>query len=354
MNLKEEVKKELKKSKIEIKFFKKEKDFLDFLKNIDFQKTLLISDQGFAGKYLEKKGFKDFFKIKREDLKNVNLAKRKVKNKKLIIGFGGGRSLDIAKKTAADLSLSLWSIPTAPSHEGILSPTASLYQRNKKKSFLCFYPQKVVVPLFLWEEAKRHQIAGSFDILGNFISLEDVFLANKIRGERIKKKELNLVLNSLALILKFLKSKKLEDLASALFLSGLAMKESSRYCSGSEHEIEKMLAPHFSEFLHGELVAVGVLICAKVYQKYQKEFPKDLIFNPKNIYPKILKILKQKNLLGMVKKIFENKKFQKISPEVLKATSQLRSERYTLWNFLDSQKVDFQKLIKEIQKDFQR
>ncbi len=341
-NSKELLKKELKREKIKVRRRKSERRFLNELKDME-RKYVFVSDTGFAGEYLKSHGISKIFQIIREDIKNVSECKKfllKVRGKG-VVGFGGGRSLDVAKKVAYDTEKKLILIPTAPSHNGLISRTASLYENSKKKSFLCKYPSKVVIPYFLWKSAKRHAKAGILDVLGSITAVEDVYLSHNHTNEKISIRELKLALFG---IFSVIKMKKLKDLEVALLAQGLAMKNSSRYCSGSEHEIEKCLAQEFKNYFHGELVGVGTLISAKVYSEKVSE---NLIFDPESLFDETVKLYKKCSVLSTVKKILYVDFISK-SSEILKNVHKIRPERFTLWNIINPRKLNFREILLEI------
>ncbi len=343
------IKKELEDNNIKLELVYEEKELKDKLAfMIANSKPLIITDKGFAGEYLDSLGIDaSIFKISREDLKNVDKAKRDAlrHDSKAIVGFGGGRALDVAKKTAYDLGIKLVLIPTAPSHDGVISRTASLYNDGIKKSFLCKYPTRILAPLYLWSSAERHKRAGTLDVLSNIISLQDVFLANRMIGETIKERELKLASLSIILISKL---HSLDDLAMAIFSSALAMRDSSRYCSGCEHELEKALAPHFPQYMHGELVGLSSLICAEIYKTSKDVLPEELLF-PLDVLPEeLFEIYRKKGLGVVISHFLEDENFMKNAPELMKKASTIRPERYTLWNVVDSAKVDFEDLLNKI------
>ena len=62
------------------------------------------------------------------DIKSIKDIEKKVSQKKsdLVIGVGGGRSVDIAKMIGFNLDKPFVSIPTSASHDGIASPFVSV------------------------------------------------------------------------------------------------------------------------------------------------------------------------------------------------------------------------------------
>ncbi len=339
------LKKELKREGIKVRRKRSENKLVKFLRNLEFKQAAFITDKGFAGEYLSRCGVENIFKISREDLENVREAKLFFHRcrAKIVVGFGGGRALDVAKKVAYDTQRKLVLIPTAPSHNGIISPTASLYEGEKKKSFPCKYPELVVIPFPLWFRAERHIFSGIMDVLGTITAVEDVFLANVLKGEEIKTRELEFALTSVKYITR---AKRLKDIERALLCAGLAMKTSSRYCSGCEHESEKALSKELSEFMHGELVGVCTLICAYIYSQKVRE--KNLIFPPGSLFSEIFELYKTCGVLSRAKEILSSQAFIEKAPDLLKKSSKIRPERFTLWNVVNSEEIDYREIIKNL------
>lgn len=320
-----------------------------FLKDINnkeirkelFQGEIITNNSEFTEKLLLKNKIRRFFLVKNASLKSVSLLERKVKKKK-IIGIGGGRALDVAKKVASDLHLPLISIPTAPSHDGLISKNSSLYtQEGKRKTFPTTYPQKIFIPLSLWKKSGNLKKAGFCDILSNIIALEDISLAEK-HGEKFKQNYK--VLSEKAIEKATLSNER--RLAIALIYSGLAMEETSRYCSGSEHDVERLLENKMRKyhFLHGQLAGTGSLISSKIYSLYYKKFL-ELTINPKNLYRKIVTRMKRNKVLNFALEPLRVKSF---NPLWLKNLSEIRPERFNLWSVIDSSKIDWKEVIFEI------
>ena len=61
-------------------------------------------------------------------IKSINKIEKDVKkdNSDLIVGIGGGRSVDTAKLISYNLSIPFVSLPTAASHDGMASPFVSV------------------------------------------------------------------------------------------------------------------------------------------------------------------------------------------------------------------------------------
>jgi glycerol dehydrogenase-like iron-containing ADH family enzyme len=135
-------------------------------------------------------------------------------------------------------------------------------------------------------------------------------------------------------------------LAEALILSGIAMENGSQYCSGSEHETERLLERYFSgKYLHGQLAGTGTLISAKVYSQYVDKLPRTLTFDSSEIFEQLVSLMRRLDLLEFALHPLQESRF---NPNSLKGLTKVRPERYTLWNEIDSEKVDWQEVIDEL------
>jgi len=322
----------LKDRDIDLKFVENLQELFNEMKDGD----IITNDHDFTKTLLLKAGFKNFYLVRDASLQEVEDIKTKIKGKK-VIGFGGGKAIDIAKKVSFDLDLTLFSCPTAPSHDGLVSKNCSLYNKGKKETIPTKYPKKIIIPLHLWKTAGILKKAGICDLFSNFTALQDLSLA-ETKGEKFidfyKKLSFEAV-----------KPANLKDdkiLALRLIISGIAMEKSSCYCSGSEHEVEKLLESKMKgKYLHGQLVGTGLLISAKIYSIFADNFT-DLRFDPKNLFEKIKQKMKENNVYNFALMPLSDKNF---NPEFLKKLSKVRPERYTLWNFIDSEKIDWIKLF---------
>ncbi len=314
-----------------------EKRFLKELRDLG-RFSLFVTDEGFAGNYLGNR-VGSAVRIRSESVEEVTRCKLEFFRARAlsVVGFGGGRPIDVAKKTAWDLGKKLITVPTAPSHNGIASPTASLLEDGRKKSFRCGYPRKIIIPVFLWKAAERHVVSGILDVLGSVTAIADVLLSARVTGERPRPRDLSLSLRGVE---KVAEMKGLEDLEDAIISHGLAMKEDSRYCSGSEHEVEKCLSKRF-DYFHGELVGVGTLLSAYLYRDLGSGFGEGKIFDW------LLEVYRRRKVDRAVRKVLSevSPKLGNLGPE-LKA---VRPERFTLWNYLDPEKIDFRKISREIE-----
>lgn len=332
----------LREKNIEIIFCKNEKELKKNLACLS--KDILVTDNNFVRDYVDKlELFKNVFSIESEDFSEVFRIMKNSKGGK-IIGMGGGRVLDVAKMVSFQQGKRLILIPTAPTHDGLVSKNSALLVNGIKRSYPTKFPEKVIIPEHLWESSGHLKNFGKLDIIANIVALEDVSLA--MSRINFKPDEKYMKLSALA-IKKILKEKNMDDLAKALFFSGLAMEESSRYCSGSEHELEKILMPRLSLYFHGQLAGTGTLLSSKVYEICSERLPEDLFFPAENLYLEIVEIMKkQKVMEDALKPVVENDANE--IADWLREASMVRPERYTLWNEIDSKNIDWKNIIKNI------
>jgi len=329
----------LRQRRIKLKFAENEKKALRKLRG----KEIITNDSAFTRNLLKEAGFNFFHIVDEATLNTVEVIKEEMRNISAneVVAVGGGKAIDVAKKVAADLNISLISFPTAPSHDGLISKNCSLYDNDgKRKTIPAVYPRKVIVPLNLWRNSGNLRKSGICDLVSNYVALQDLSLAEK-RGEKF-----NCLYKYLSFqATKLINFEKEKHFAYALIFSGLAMEESSRYCSGSEHIIERLLEEkNQNAYLHGQLSGSGTLISAKIYSKFADKFP-ELRFDSKKLFNLVRDEMKRENIIDFALLPLKDEKF---NPDWLKEASQMRPDRYTLWNVVNSQELNWEEIIEEI------
>ncbi|MHA3964016.1 MAG: iron-containing alcohol dehydrogenase [Candidatus Thorarchaeota archaeon SMTZ1-45] len=178
----------------------------------------------------------------------------------IVLGFGGGSSLDVAKLISRDTGISWISVPTAASHDGIASEVASVSHNGYKYSEKCKAPLAVIADTSIISKAPpRLKLAGLGDIICKTSSLAEWKLAYEANDEPFNDEVYTIVKKALDSVLV---DDSLETLISAEIDAGRAMSifGSSRPCSGTEHAISHALDRVCAE-LHGLQVAFATPIC---------------------------------------------------------------------------------------------
>ena len=119
------------------------------------------------------------------NIKNINQIQKKVKSGKsdLIVGIGGGRSVDIAKLCSFNLKKPFVSIPTSASHDGIASPFVSV-RGEKPHSLVATAPLGVFVDVNVIKGAPRKLLAsGCGDLMAKITAVKDWKLGRDKTGE---------------------------------------------------------------------------------------------------------------------------------------------------------------------------
>ena len=165
---------------------------------------------------------------------------------KALIGFGGGKALDVVKYAASLAGLPYFAVPTSLSNDGFCSPQASLTLEGTRRSLPTGLPEAVVVDLAVCQRAPLplwH--SGIGDLSSKFTAVADWKLAFHRRGVPVNDLA---ALMSDASVFQFMANpvsdeKGIRLLATALMLNGIAMEiaGSSRPASGSEHLISHAL-----------------------------------------------------------------------------------------------------------------
>jgi glycerol-1-phosphate dehydrogenase [NAD(P)+] len=227
---------------------------------------------------LDSYGIKNYWFIRKEaSFDAVSKITAEIEKLKLdlILGIGGGKSVDVGKMIAYSIKKPYISIPTSASHDGISSPFVSLKGSDKPHSIKVNTPIGVLADIKLISEAPRRLLSsGCGDLIGKLTAVKDWELARDDKDEYFGTYSAHLAKLSADIIMN--KSKELlinetgvrtiiEALISAGVAAGIA--GSSRPCSGSEH-----LFSHAIEYitngkcgLHGERVGLGTIIMARLH-----------------------------------------------------------------------------------------
>jgi len=202
----------------------------------------------------------------------------------LIVGVGGGRSVDIAKIIGFNLDLPFVSIPTSASHDGIASPFVSI-KGNKPHSLVATAPLGVFVDVDIIKKAPKKLLAsGCGDLIAKITAVRDWQLGRDKTGEYYGRYSADLALMSAKILMEHSSrfSKKgldVREVVEALISAGVAscIAGSSRPCSGAEHlfshAVDK-LEPGIG--LHGEKCGIGAIMIAKLQGQDWRKIVKTL------------------------------------------------------------------------------
>ena len=257
------------------------------------------------------------------DVKAAKKTQQEIKKdgSDLIIGIGGGRSVDIAKMVAFNLKKPFVSVPTSASHDGIASPFVSL-RGDKPHSIIATAPLGVFVDIEILKKAPRKLLAsGCGDLMAKVTAVRDWELARDNVGEYFGTYAANLASMSAKIVIEnsknFKKKPDVRMIVEALISAGVAacIAGSSRPCSGAEH-----LFSHALDYLepgvglHGEKCGIGSILIAKLQGQDWK---------------KIVTMLKNVGAPTTAKQIGLK---PKILAKALLMAPSLRPERYTILN----------------------
>lgn len=187
-----------------------------------------------------------------------------------LIGVGGGRVIDCAKIVSYNQGKPFISVPTAASHDGIISGRATLPTKTGSVSVGAHPPIAVVADTGIISQAPHRLMAsGCADVISNYTAILDWELAHRLRGEQISEYAIALSRMTAEILVKdanLIKPGQEEAawiVVKALVSSGVSMAiaGSSRPASGGEHKfghaLERLMP---GAALHGEACGIGSIM----------------------------------------------------------------------------------------------
>lgn len=226
-----------------------------------------------AKESLEDETYKvDVLIIEAADTETVSKAQQRIRGigAGVVLGVGGGRSIDVAKLSSFNEHIPFVSIPTAASHDGVASPQASVKGIDKPYSMKAHAPMSIIADTEVIMEAPDELlVAGCGDAVANWTAVKDWKLAYKLRNEYYGEYAASIAKLSAAVIMRnrLLIQERTEAgcrvILEALISSGISMciAGNSRPASGSEHMFSHALdriAP--KPALHGMQCGVGTIM----------------------------------------------------------------------------------------------
>ncbi len=207
-----------------------------------------------------------------EKLDALSLEEGEIAGKEVdfLIGVGGGRVIDFAKIVSYNLDRPFISVPTAASHDGIVSSRASLPKGSGSVSVQAHPPIAVIADTTIIAKAPHRLLAaGCADVISNYTAILDWELAHRLRGEEISEYAVSLskmtaeILVKNAHLIKPGSEKAAWIIVKALVSSGVAMSiaGSSRPASGGEHKFSHAFDEIMPDrALHGETCGIGSIM----------------------------------------------------------------------------------------------
>ena len=196
-------------------------------------------------------------------------------NADVLIGVGGGRSIDVAKLAAAKTGKAFISVPTVASHDGIASSLVSVKGMDRPYTVKAVPPIAVVMDSgIIATSPYRFTAAGCGDVISKITEVEDWKLANADQGDYYGAYAASLALMSSQLVMESAErirqntSETVRDLLEALISCSTSMSiaGSSRPCSGSAHLFSHALDLIIDKpALHGEQCGVGAIMMARLH-----------------------------------------------------------------------------------------
>jgi glycerol-1-phosphate dehydrogenase [NAD(P)+] len=192
-----------------------------------------------------------------------------------LVGLGGGKPIDTAKMAADRLGCGFVSVPTAASHDGIVSGRSSIPEGDTRHSVAADPPLAVVADTEVLASAPWElTTAGCADIVSNYTAVADWELAHRLQNVPYSEYAGALSRMTAELLVDSADSLKrgLEEsswvVVKALVSSGVAMSiaGSSRPASGAEHLFSHRLDRlEPDRALHGHQVGVGSIVTAYLH-----------------------------------------------------------------------------------------
>ena len=255
------------------------KDTAEICKNLRLDKKILIV----TGKHtydvgampvmesLERADIEfDVTTVDRATYESISEVEELITPETTVLGIGGGKVIDVAKLSSHNQGVYFVSMPTTASHDGIVSPLASIKNPNTSTSAKAQSPIAVIADTEIIAQSPfRLLSAGCADLIANFTAIKDWELAHRLKHEPISESAAALSIMSAHLITDNVANIKPNLEASArivmksLFSGGMAISiaGSSRPASGSEHLFSHALDKILDKpALHGEQCGIGTIL----------------------------------------------------------------------------------------------
>lgn len=212
----------------------------------------------------------DVIKVDKASMESISEVEELITPDTTVLGIGGGRVIDVAKLSSYNKGVYFVSMPTTASHDGIVSPMASIKNPDTSISAAAHSPIAVIADSEVIAQSPfRLLSAGCADLIANFTAIKDWELAHRLKNESFSESAAALSIMSAHLITDNVSNIKPNLEASArivmksLFSGGMAISiaGTSRPASGSEHLFSHALDKILEKpALHGEQCGIGTIM----------------------------------------------------------------------------------------------
>lgn len=197
----------------------------------------------------------------------------------VLVAIGAGTIHDFTRYCAKEYGVEYISVPTAASCDGFASNVAAVMDDGVKKYWPADRPKCILADTDILTKAPYAlTAAGISDMMGRYIALLDWKVANLVTDEYICEEIVEWAEKVLKDVVRDLddiragEEEATEKLMYALIMSSLfvQMSGTSRAASGAEHKIAQlmdMLKMGSEEVLHGDKVAVGLVLALEYYKE---------------------------------------------------------------------------------------
>ena len=228
----------------------------------------------------------DVIKVDKASYESISEVEELITPDTTVLGVGGGKVIDVAKLSSYNQGVYFVSMPTTASHDGIVSPLASIKNPNTSISATAHSPIAVIADSEIIAQSPfRLLAAGCADLISNFTAIKDWELAHRLKNESFSESAAALSIMSAHLITDNVSNIKPGLEASArivmksLFSGGMAISiaGSSRPASGSEHLFSHALDKILDKpALHGEQCGIGTIMMMYLHGGDWKAIKKSL------------------------------------------------------------------------------
>lgn len=198
----------------------------------------------------------------------------------VLVAIGGGKVIDYCKYLGFLKHLPVIAVPTALSNDGMASPTASLTQNGKRKSFKARPPEGVLIDTsVILKSPVRYTYSGIGDMVAKVTAIRDWKLAFHQNKEAVNDFSVLVAQHSVENVFgspsyEITDPEFINRLAGSLVMSGVSMEiaGSSRPASGAEHLISHAYDEVAQQpSLHGIQVGVASYATSWLQENHRQE-----------------------------------------------------------------------------------